>query len=167
MKIAILGDTHKNEYGLSLALNKINELKADMVIHLGDCVDDIETIKSSFNGNVLGVAGNCDCTSKFPSNQLININTKKIFFTHGHLYGVKNSINSILYKGEELGADIILFGHTHLSILDEFNHIILMNPGSIPKPSPLCKSGCIGFIDISDDGEIISKQLYPISFKLS
>lgn len=166
MKIAILGDTHRNKYGISLALKKIKELEANMIIHLGDCVDDIEIIKTDFNGEVLGVVGNCDCTSRFPNNQIIDINGKKIFFTHGDLYGVKNSLSSILYKGEEIGADIILFGHTHISLLEEINNIILMNPGSIPKPSPWCRSGAVGFIEVSNDGKIISKELYNIPLEL-
>lgn len=166
MKIAFIGDTHKNKYSINLALKKINELKADIVIHLGDCIDDIEVIKAGFQGEVLGVVGNCDCTSRFPNNQVIDINRKKIFFTHGDLYGVKNSLSSILYKGEEVGADIILFGHTHISMMEEVNNIILMNPGSIPKPSPWSVTGCVGLIDISDDGEIISKDLYNIPLEL-
>lgn len=162
MKIAFLGDTHKNKYAINLALKKINELKADMVIHLGDCVDDIETIKEGFDGEVLGVVGNCDCTSRFPNNQIININNKKIFFTHGHLYGVKNSLSSILYKGEEVGADIILYGHTHITLSEEINAIIIMNPGSIPKPSPWSLVGSVGFLEINDNGEIVTKELYKI-----
>lgn len=162
MKIAFLGDTHRNKYAISLALRKINELKADMVIHLGDCVDDIETIKEGFDGEVLGVVGNCDCTSRFPNNQIIEISNKKIFFTHGHLYGVKNSLSSILYKGEEVGADIILYGHTHIILSEDINGIVVMNPGSIPKPSPWSLVGSVGFLEINDDGEIVTKELYKI-----
>lgn len=163
MKIAFLGDTHKNKYGISLALKKIKELEANMIIHLGDCVDDIEIIKTDFNGEVLGVVGNCDCTSRFPNNQIIDINGKKIFFTHGDLYGVKNSLSSILYKGEELEADIILFGHTHIMLSEEIDGIRLMNPGSIPKPSPWSVVGSVGFLEINDEGEIINSELHKIS----
>ena len=30
---------------------------------------------------------------------------------HGHKYGVKYGYNSIYYRGKEIGADIVLFGH--------------------------------------------------------
>lgn len=163
MKIAFLGDTHKNKYAINLALKKINELSANMIIHLGDCVTDIEALKEGFKGEILGVVGNCDCTSKFPNNQIIDINNKKFFFTHGDLYGVKNSLSSIIYKGKELGADIILFGHTHELLSEEVDGITIMNPGSIPKPSPWSQVGSVGFIEISEEGELISKELYRIS----
>lgn len=162
MRIAFLGDTHRNKYAIELALKKINEIAADMVIHLGDCIDDIEIIKEGFNGEVLGVVGNCDCTSRYPNNQIIDINNKKIFFTHGHLYGVKNSLSSILYKGEEVGADVILYGHTHITLSEDINGITIMNPGSIAKPSPWSLVGSIGFLEINDDGDIVNRELYKI-----
>lgn len=162
MKIAFIGDTHNNKLAINLALNKIRELSIDIIIHLGDCVSDISYLRESFNGEIYAVAGNCDYSVKYPKEKILDIHGIKIFFTHGDLYGVKNSLSSILYKGEEVGADIILFGHTHISMMDEVNNIILMNPGSIPKPSPWSVTGCVGLIDISDDGEIISKDLYNI-----
>lgn len=163
MKIAFIGDTHKNKYSIEVAIKKINELKADMVIHLGDCIDDVEIIKSGFKGEVVGVVGNCDCTSRFPNNQIIDINNKKIFFTHGDLYGVKNSLSSIIYKGKELGADIILFGHTHMLLSEEIEGITIMNPGSIPKPSPWSRVGAVGLLEINDIGEILTRELHKIS----
>ena len=56
---------------------------------------------------------------------------KKIFMCHGHRYGVKYSYNSIYYRGKEVGADIVLFGHSHLPIIEECDGLTLMNPGSI------------------------------------
>ena len=37
----------------------------------------------------------------------------KIFFTHGHKWGVKYSTDRLFYKAKEIGAQIALFGHTH------------------------------------------------------
>lgn len=165
MKIAFIGDTHKNKHAINLALKKINELSAHMIIHLGDCIDDINLIKDNFQGQVIGVAGNCDYGPNIKKDGFININNKKIFFTHGDLYNVKSSLTSLLYKGEELGADIILFGHTHMQMIEEVNKILIMNPGSIPKPSPWSMVGSVGLIDIADDGKIISKELYKVPMK--
>ena len=163
MKIAFISDTHGNEKSLKLALNKIKELKADILIHLGDYASDTNFIKDNFEGIVYAVAGNCDYSCDYPKEDLININGKKILLTHGDLYNVKNSLNTLIYKGKALNVDIILFGHTHIFIKEEIDSILIMNPGSIPKPSPWCKSGCIGLIDIDDLGIVNSSKLYKIS----
>ena len=57
--------------------------------------------------------------SKYPKEGIIEVNRRKIFFTHGDLYGVKSSINNIYYRGRELGVDVVLFGHTHQQIIEE------------------------------------------------
>ena len=41
---------------------------------------------------------------------------KKIFITHGDLYGVKYGMTNIYYKGKEVGADIVLFGHSQFFV---------------------------------------------------
>ena len=61
---------------------------------------------------------------------------------HGHKYNVKSSLLPITYKGKEVGADIVLFGHTHRAYLDEIDGMTIMNPGSV--------SG-YGIIEIIDD----------------
>ena len=74
---------------------------------------------------------------------------KKIFMCHGHRYGVKYGYNSIFYRGKEVGADIVLFGHSHLPIIDEHDGLILMNPGSISHGvGSLNKT--LGYFDLSD-----------------
>lgn len=163
MKIAFISDTHGNEKSLELVLTKVKELKADILIHLGDYANDINFLKDNFEGTVYAVAGNCDYSCDYPKENLININGKKILLTHGDLYNVKNSLNNLIYKGKSLNVDIILFGHTHIFIKEEIDDILIMNPGSIPKPSPWCKYGCIGLIDIDDLGIINSSKLYKIS----
>jgi putative phosphoesterase len=122
------------------------------LIHLGDNADDVEVLKRGFKGKVYVVAGNCDYSTKYPKEDVIEVNGRKIFFTHGDLYGVKNSMNNIYYRGKELEADIVLFGHTHQQIIEKENGMTLMNPGSISLPK--LKGRHIGFIDINEEGII-------------
>ena len=104
---------------------------ADVLIHLGDNIDDVQELENGFKGEVYAVAGNCDYSTKYPKETIIEVNGRKIFFTHGDLYGVKSSINNIYYRGRELEVDIVLFGHTHQQIIEKEKGIILMNPGSV------------------------------------
>jgi putative phosphoesterase len=150
MLIAVISDTHKADKYINLAKDLIKG--ADILIHLGDNVDDIKILENDFNGKIYAVRGNCDYSSKYPKEGIIEVNGRKVFFTHGDLYGVKSSINNIYYKGRELEADIVLFGHTHIQLIEKEDKIILMNPGSISLP--LFKGRYVGFIDISDNGDI-------------
>ena len=150
MLIAVVSDTHRVNKYINLAKELIKD--ADILIHLGDNTDDVEVLKSGFKGEVYAVAGNCDYSTQYPKEAIIEVNGRKIFFTHGDLYGVKHSMNNIYYRGKELDVDIVLFGHTHEQIIEEEKGIILMNPGSISLPR--FKGRYVGFIDINDEGNI-------------
>jgi len=146
MKIAVISDTHKIKKYIELSKKYIDD--ADVLIHLGDDSEDIEELTMDFKGEVYGVRGNCDYINKYPNEQLLVLGGKRIFITHGHIYGVKNGMMNILYKAEELGADIILFGHTHIALIEEYKGIMIMNPGSVSLPR--IKERFIGFIELED-----------------
>ena len=150
MLIAVVSDTHRVIKYIDSAKELIKG--ADILIHLGDNIDDVELLERSFKGKVYAVAGNCDYSTKYPKETIIEVNGRKIFFTHGDLYGVKGSLNNIYYRGKELDVDIVLFGHTHEQIIEDARGIILMNPGSISLPR--FKGRYVGFIDINDEGNI-------------
>ena len=148
MLVAVVSDTHRSDSCVKSIKTLIKD--ADILIHLGDNVEDAEELEREFKGEVYIVAGNCDFSRKYPKDRLIDIEGKKIFMTHGDLYSVKMGLNSIYYKGREIEADIVLFGHTHQAMIERTNELILMNPGSPSLPRLSKKS--IGFISI-DDGE--------------
>ncbi|AOR22553.1 YfcE family phosphodiesterase [Clostridium taeniosporum] len=144
MLIAVISDTHRMKNYINIAKKNIN--KADMVIHLGDNIEDAEEILKDFHGEVYIVSGNCDYSDKYPKEGILNIEDTRIFFTHGDLYGVKYGLNNIYYKTKELNADIGLFGHTHISMIERYDDVILMNPGSISLPRNNGRH--IGFIEV-------------------
>lgn len=156
MLIAVVSDTHREEKYIKIIKKLIKD--ADILIHLGDNIEDAEFLGDNFKGEVYIVAGNCDFSRKYPKDRLIEVNEKKIFLTHGDLYGVKMGLNNIYYKGKEIGADIVLFGHTHQAFIEETCEIILMNPGSPSLPRLSKKS--IGFIKIENgDVEAYLKEI--------
>lgn len=150
MLIAVISDTHRIGKYIDLAKKLIKD--ADVLIHLGDNIEDVELLQDGFNGEVYAVKGNCDYSTKYPKEKIIELKGKRIFITHGDLYGVKNGLNNIYYKGRELEADIVLFGHTHEAIIEKEDNMILMNPGSISLPR--LKGRYVGFIDINENGDI-------------
>ncbi|WP_294406716.1 metallophosphoesterase [uncultured Clostridium sp.] len=150
MRIAVISDTHRVGKYINLAKKLIED--ADILIHLGDNIDDVDLLADGFKGKVYAVAGNCDFSSKYPKEGIIEVNGVKIFYTHGDLYGVKTTMTNIYYRGRELDADVVVFGHTHIHGIERTEEIILMNPGSISLPH--FKGRYVGIIDIDDDGNI-------------
>ena len=80
--------------------------------------------------------------------QLIELENKKILMTHGHEYGVKSSLLNLNYRAKELGADIALYGHSHIAAIEKHDGIWFVNPGSVSLPRGLRHT--IAFIEIKD-----------------
>lgn len=147
MLIAVVSDTHGATHAMKCVKKAI--VNADVLIHLGDNISDLKYIKYGFRGEVYGVSGNCDFTTEYPTEQIIEIEGKRFFITHGHKYGVKYDISTIFYKGKELGVDAVLFGHTHVKVVDQEEGMWIINPGSTSLPKDRTQS--IAFIEIKND----------------
>lgn len=151
MKIAVVSDTHGSLDKVFKALKIIDDL--ELIIHLGDHVKDAKKIRDKMGVETIYVRGNCDYfDSDTEEDKVIVVGGKKIFITHGHKYDVKSGINKIFYRGKELNADVILFGHSHISMILEYEEILILNPGSPETP----RSGSVGSLGIIDilDGKI-------------
>ena len=56
---------------------------------------------------------------------------------HGHTHGVSPySYDKAAYRAEELHCSVLLFGHTHISIVNNDGRVLAVNPGS-----PACPRG--------------------------
>lgn len=146
MLIAVLSDTHRYESYIKMAAKMCKD--ADVVLHLGDNVSDVEIIKKEIGKDVIFVKGNCDIERSAKVEQLIELENKKILMTHGHEYGVKSSLLNLNYRAKELGADIALYGHSHIASIEKHDGIWFVNPGSVSLPRGLRHT--IAFIEIKD-----------------
>ena len=62
---------------------------------------------------------------------LTELGGHRILMMHGHTRSVKHTTMNARYAAREAGADILLFGHTHYSMVDYDGTLYVMNPGSI------------------------------------
>jgi uncharacterized protein len=147
--IGVISDTHRYKWVIEDAVKKMGEV--DMIIHLGDNVQDVEEIAKYFKGKIINVKGNCDLSKSVPVEIIEMIDGKKFLITHGHRYDVKNSMTRLKFKALEVNADVVLFGHSHVSGIAYEDGIWFVNPGSPSVPRD-------GFFSVAliklEDGEV-------------
>ena len=132
MIVAVVSDTHGIVLPVAYSLQRN---KVDIVLHLGDNVEDAKKIEQITGMEIYAVAGNCDENIKdTPEDLVLEIRRKKFFLTHGHKYNVDNGIDKIVEKAKELGVDYALFGHTHVHLREKIEGITVLNPGSTTMP---------------------------------
>ena len=146
MQIGVISDTHGHKQMVKKVMQVLNHM--DLIIHLGDNVEDVKEIEKFYHGNIINVRGNCDFTVDVPPERIEIIEGKKFLITHGHRYNVKYDLSRLRYRALEEEADIVLFGHTHISEIAYEDGIYFVNPGSPSLPRNGFKSAAI--IDIND-----------------
>ncbi|MFD1850128.1 metallophosphoesterase family protein [Oceanobacillus bengalensis] len=127
-KVLIVSDSH----GLTEELSAIKARhQISNLIHCGDSELDFNTDELE---GFYKVRGNCDMDSMFPNEEVITIDGLTFFVTHGHLYNVKMNLMKLSYRAEEVGANVICFGHTHIAGAEKIDRQLFINPGSIRLP---------------------------------
>ncbi|OIK17047.1 YfcE family phosphodiesterase [Bacillus sp. MUM 116] len=104
--------------------------KVDLMIHCGD--SQLMPDDQAISGFVT-VLGNCDFGG-YPQEVIEEVNGRKIFVTHGHKYSVKSSLMNLKYKAQEVNADIVCFGHSHVLGAEVVGGMLFINPGSLRLP---------------------------------
>ncbi len=147
MKIAILSDTH----GYKKYMDEIKDMvkECDLIIHAGDNFADSKYLYKISKVEVMAVKGNCDYIN-VEEDLIFDIEDKTIFLTHGHKYMVNAGIEEIKNKAKEIGADIVIFGHTHVPLHIKDEEITFINPGSLSLPR-VVKDRSFMIMDINKD----------------
>ena len=129
MKILIFSDSHRSRAGM---LDAIDAHSPDQVIHLGDLQEDAEELTYVYPRiPVCMVPGNCDGWTMDPLKKQITLAGKRILLSHGHLWGVKKGYEAAVADARAVGADILLFGHTHRALCQQLEDgLWMMNPGA-------------------------------------
>ena len=98
MEILVFSDSHGREGKIREAIERQIK-KPDAIIFLGDGLRDMDRIETD-GIPTLCVCGNCDVGSMFsggvPEQRCVILGDKRIFFTHGHRYCVKNTLIPLL-----------------------------------------------------------------------
>jgi putative phosphoesterase len=127
--LLIISDTHGNTKGIDDLMPLIAE--NDYVVHLGDGGADMREARTLYPEKVYACAGNCDFFSPLPLDGEIEVEGIKIYFCHGHQYGVKSQLAKLALEAKRRGCDIALYGHTHAADITNVDGVTLINPGSL------------------------------------
>ena len=130
MKVVILSDSHGFRARVFSILHR--EEDADSVIFLGDGLYEMEELELASPGLPLYmVRGNCDISLSTPADRLLSMQDRLIFCTHGNGYEVKLTLQGLKKAARQRGADVALFGHTHIPFYEYDDGLYLFNPGSV------------------------------------
>ena len=165
ISLLIVSDTHGRHYLLQELLERQLELddkfRPRHLIHLGDGVDDIEKCKASERFCIHEVRGNCDgifYLNVAPKERIIELGGYKILAMHGHAFSVKSGEDRAVEYAAKLGADMLLYGHTHVKTSYTlrkgvaFGNTVLNKDVLVANPGSLGYDGSFGVVTISDAG---------------
>ncbi|MDF2700512.1 MAG: YfcE family phosphodiesterase [Haloplasmataceae bacterium] len=126
VKVVVVSDNHGRVGELEAIYQKYKD-ETKFFLHCGD--SELESNHPIFD-IYKSVGGNTDDFS-FKEELFLNIENNKILVLHGHYHSVRFDLNTLFNYASNAGADIVCFGHTHVPVVEKFENIIFINPGSI------------------------------------
>ncbi|MDY7019293.1 MAG: metallophosphoesterase family protein [Chloroflexota bacterium] len=160
MRIGLIADTHIPEAGKELP-RQVREAfnGVDLILHAGDLIvlsvlDWLEVIAP-----VLAVRGNGDCglpsDPRLRETQVLTVAGKRIGLCHYPGLPEEPSwrtLDKVMERNFNGPVDVIVFGHTHVAIVETYNGVLLVNPGSPSFPRGMVGLlGTVGILRIEDD----------------
>jgi putative phosphoesterase len=149
--IGVISDTHIRRSEGPLERLLTGQLAdADVIIHAGDhsepaVVDYLEFIDQR---DYYGVAGNMDAgvlSSRLPPTRVVELGGVTFGIVHGwgSALGMENRVASAF----SIVPDVIVFGHSHHSLVEQRGGLLLVNPGSAFWPRD-CQIGTFALIEV-------------------
>ena len=107
-KLLVLSDSHGGRAAIERVLLKENA-NIDALVFLGDGLRDLEQALTPYPRlRAYSVAGNCDYGALEPMDGLAAFDQTIVFYTHGHMYGVKYDLDTLTDAAAARGA-VFLF----------------------------------------------------------
>ena len=139
-KLLVLSDSHGGRAAIERVLLKENA-NIDALVFLGDGLRDLEQALTLYPRlRAYSVAGNCDYGALEPMDGLAAFDQTIAFYTHGHMYGVKYDLDTLTDAAAARGAEVALFGHTHVPMPSSGARCFCSTPApaaaATPAPTP-------------------------------
>lgn len=144
MDLLIFSDSHGNADAVQRVIDR-SVSRPDAIFFLGDGLRDLAWLDTR-GAPIYAVRGNCDLYSAegVPTELDMELGGLHIFASHGHLYSVKSGFSAMAAHAAGLGADIMLFGHTHEAMTETFPAGSSLGGVLLTKPLCIINPGSVG-----------------------
>ncbi len=153
-RIGLISDTHMPEKCLDFPPAVFNVLRGvDLILHAGDVGELWVLDRLSTVAPVVAVRGNDESAQgqlTLPYQQVITAAGKRIVLCHSHFRDPAEEIawrsrkpsrgDSLALRaafGHRAGAEIVVFGHSHVPMGYRYDGVLLINPGAIAPAAPI------------------------------
>ena len=163
MELLIFSDSHGSASNMSRAFDR--QIKTpDAILFLGDGARDLDRLFVC-DTPIWAVRGNCDWASSDyadKTERLLYFEGHTILLCHGHEWGVKGGLGALIAHAAEVGADIVLFGHTHVPTLttiatgETVGKKVLSRPMHLFNPGSIGYDGSFGTLTLKDESVLFS-----------
>jgi len=156
MRIGVISDTHGDQVNIGQVVKLCTDV--EMWLHAGDCSQDVEYLKDLVTVPVVAARGNCDGnTNTTKIDEFVEVLGYKIWLTHGHCYGVKQSIRELVRWGKQHEVAAVIYGHTHIPDNRWCDGMLIFNPGSAYG-----SQATYGVLEIDDKGQLMG-SIIPVN----
>jgi len=132
MKILIIGDTHAQDDVFLRVLAREREF--DALLHTGDFEGSELVYRELVDVPFYYIAGNNDFFIDAPYEQVIELESVRIYMAHGHRHNAFSGGGEIRKEAARRHAQIAVYGHSHAPYAGYDGGILLLNPGSLAWP---------------------------------
>ena len=161
MKMLVLSDTHGN---IPLAVRAVDEAgPVDLLVHLGDEVEDSRILEAVAGCPTIRVAGNCDHGAPFPRELRCVFEGVVFLLTHGDAYHVKGGMTKLLARARAEQVHAVLYGHTHRFADEEIEGVRFINPGTLHRGSTCWSYAVVTVTDGTVTADIVTMDADPDS----
>jgi len=128
MKLCVCSDSHGHPDHIRQMLEKE---EPQGLFFMGDGLRDFQQITLPEGMYFQAVCGNCDFMPMEPPFRNVILEGKRIFLTHGHLFGAKEGTAGLHARGARDAAEWVFYGHTHYAEVKQYDDMLILCPGSI------------------------------------
>ncbi len=149
MLVLVISDNHG---AADRMLDVIRRVKPDLLVHLGDSRMHPDMLRELAGCPVEAVAGNGDRSGA--REKEIQLGSVRALIAHGDRYGVCSGSGYIRSAAEKRGCQLVMYGHTHIPLLEYHPDMVVLNPGSISFPRQGDGVGTYALIEIDRTGQL-------------
>lgn len=129
MRVLVFSDSHGRVGPMQ---DMVERYVPQVIFHLGDVERDGDKLQKLYPEiKFYRVSGNCDWNNpQYPPEDIARLAGKTILYMHGHTQSVKTGVGMAVRAARAIQADLLLFGHTHCPLCEDYDDLLAINPGA-------------------------------------